>query len=60
MLQAEPPPPPPPTEEEAAAKETVDSNKNSLKAVKDATHNVIVYCKANLTRRVADAIGALK
>ncbi len=31
-----------------------------LKAVKDATHNVIVYCKANLTRRVADAIEALK
>lgn len=31
-----------------------------LKAVKDATHNVIVYCKANLTRRVADAIEAQK
>lgn len=31
-----------------------------LKAVKDATHSVIVYCKANLTRRVADAIEALK
>lgn len=31
-----------------------------LKAVKDVTHNVIVYCKANLTRRVADAIEALK
>lgn len=31
-----------------------------LKAVKGATHNVIVYCKANLTRRVADAIEALK
>jgi len=32
----------------------------NLKAVKDATHNVIIYCKANLTRRVADAIEALK
>ena len=31
-----------------------------LKAVKDATHNVIVYCKANLTKRVAEAIEALK
>jgi hypothetical protein len=31
-----------------------------IKPVKDAGHNVIVYCKANLTRRVADAIEALK
>jgi hypothetical protein len=32
----------------------------NLKAVKDATHNVIIHCKSNLTRRVADAIEALK
>jgi HdeA/HdeB family len=32
----------------------------NIKAVKDATHNVIVYCKANLTKRVGDAIDALK
>jgi HdeA/HdeB family len=31
-----------------------------IKAVKDATHNVIIYCKANLSKRVSDAVEATK
>lgn len=31
-----------------------------LKAVKDATHNVVIYCKANLSKRVSDAVEATK
>lgn len=31
-----------------------------IKAVKDAAHNVIVYCKTNTAKRVGDAIEAIR